>query len=86
MIVCHCNVLTKADILSVYAKEHVTMPRSPAQVQRCLGCAPQCGRCAPLVRDIILEAGVTGCTVGCPTCPERALEVANGDVFLIAAE
>jgi bacterioferritin-associated ferredoxin len=88
MIVCQCNVLTRADVLSVYAREHVVMPRTPAQVQRCLGCAPQCGCCARAVREILVEAGITGCTVGCPSCPgEGGADVANdvGDLVAFAA-
>jgi bacterioferritin-associated ferredoxin len=80
MIVCQCNVLTRADVLSVYAREHVVMPRTPAQVQRCLGCAPQCGCCASAVREILVEAGITGCTVGCPACPgEGGADAANDE-------
>ncbi|MCO4053144.1 MAG: bacterioferritin [Bosea sp.] len=80
MIVCQCNVLTRADVLSVFAREHVVMPRTPAQVQRCLGCAPQCGCCASAVREILVEAGFTGCTVGCAACPgEGGADVANDE-------
>lgn len=86
MIVCQCNVLTKVDILAVCARDPLVAPRSPAQVQRCLGCAPQCGCCARLVRDLIAEAGITGYTVGCPTCPDNAVQPANDAVILVAAE
>ena len=53
MIVCSCNVLTAAQILATLEDEHQTGPRSPAQAYRCLGCAPQCGRCLQTVRALL---------------------------------
>lgn len=91
MIVCHCNVLTDQDILSVFERQHVVMPRSPAQVQRCLGCSPQCGCCARTVRELLVQAGIGACTVGCANCPgQEPSDVANDvevvEITMIAAE
>jgi bacterioferritin-associated ferredoxin len=90
MIVCHCNVLSKADILSTLAEGSVAIPRSAAQVHKCLGCAPQCGRCLPTVRDILAEAKITAIAAGCAVCPANAARAANdgppSPPFLMAAE
>lgn len=69
MIVCHCNVVTDADIRSTLADEDPTAPRSPAQAYRCLGCSPDCGRCLVTVRRILSEARAAACPVGCAICP-----------------
>lgn len=44
MIVCSCNVLSDRDIRSAIEAERTC---SISQVYGCLGCSPQCGRCAP---------------------------------------
>lgn len=75
MIVCSCNAITKQQVLDAVATEQAHSPRTPAQTYRCLGCAPDCGRCLVTVRAILSEARVTGCTVGCPTCPSHAAEI-----------
>jgi bacterioferritin-associated ferredoxin len=75
MIVCHCNVLTHAQVLETLKDEPAQSPRSPVQAYRCLGCSPDCGRCIPTVREILREAravagaALSACHVGCPTCP-----------------
>jgi bacterioferritin-associated ferredoxin len=51
VIICSCNVLSDHDVRS--ACETVTAPRSTGQVYDCLGCTPQCGRCARTIRQII---------------------------------
>jgi bacterioferritin-associated ferredoxin len=82
MIVCQCNVLSKAAILGMMSDTNIFTPRSPAQVQKCLGCAPKCGRCVSAVREIIREAQIGACTVGCAICPSQACAhdvVANDD-------
>ena len=61
MIVCSCNVLSDAQIRAAVAD---ATPRSAAQVYGCLGCSPQCGRCARTIRRIMneaLAAGEPGC-------------------------
>jgi bacterioferritin-associated ferredoxin len=69
VIVCSCNVLSEAEILATLQSEETGRPRSPGQVYRCLGCAPQCGRCLITVRALLAEARIANCEVGCPTCP-----------------
>ena len=45
MIICSCNVLSDQDVRSIVGAPDA--PRTAAQVHRCLGCSPECGRCAP---------------------------------------
>lgn len=55
MIVCSCNVFSDRDVRSAID----TAPARPAtanQVYGCLGCSPQCGRCARTIRRIMDEA------------------------------
>jgi len=54
MIICSCNVLSDHDVRSVIAAPDA--PRTAAQVHRCLGCGPECGRCAPTIRTIVAAA------------------------------
>jgi len=54
MIICSCNVLSDHDVRSIVAAPHA--PRTPAQVHRCLGCVPECGRCSPTIRRIVTDA------------------------------
>lgn len=79
MIVCHCNVLTKTAILDAIHSNPLSMPHSPVQVHRCLGCAPQCGRCLATVRDILAEARISAVAVGCVTCPASTTCAHNDD-------
>jgi bacterioferritin-associated ferredoxin len=53
MIVCSCNVLSDTQVRGAVAD---ATPRSAAQVYGCLGCSPQCGRCASTIRRIMDEA------------------------------
>ena len=53
MIVCSCNVLSDTQVRAAVAD---ATPRSAAQVYGCLGCSPQCGRCARTIRRIMDEA------------------------------
>ena len=57
MIVCSCNVLSDHDVRTVVAG---AAPRTPGQVYGCLGCSPQCGRCARTIQQIMEEALATG--------------------------
>ena len=54
MIVCSCNVFSDHDVRMVLATERT--PRTTGQVYGCLGCSPQCGRCARTIRRIMDEA------------------------------
>jgi bacterioferritin-associated ferredoxin len=63
MIVCSCNVLSDNQVRTAVS---TAAPRSAAQVYGCLGCSPQCGRCAATIRRIMDEAlgacpGASGC-------------------------
>jgi bacterioferritin-associated ferredoxin len=66
MIVCSCNVLTDHDVRSVTAAQAA---RSAGQVYGCLGCSPQCGRCARTIRRIMDEALAVAGSGGCQCCP-----------------
>jgi bacterioferritin-associated ferredoxin len=44
-------------------------PRTPAQVYRCLGCSPQCGRCVRTIRAIMDAALPALAGAGCSDCP-----------------
>ncbi len=54
MIVCSCNVLSDHAVRSAIAAPDA--PRTAAQVHRCLGCTPECGRCTPTIRQIVADA------------------------------
>jgi bacterioferritin-associated ferredoxin len=84
MIVCHCNVLTKAAILDVVGEHPLSMTLSPVQVHKCMGCAPQCGRCLATVREILAEARITTVAAGCVVCPASTTCAHNDDHALPA--
>jgi bacterioferritin-associated ferredoxin len=65
MIVCSCNVLTDDAVRQACSEDAV---RTPGQVYRCLGCSPQCGRCARTIRSI-LDQAVAACPAACAICP-----------------
>jgi bacterioferritin-associated ferredoxin len=69
VIVCSCNVLSDAKILAALKSEDAARPCSPGEAYRCLGCAPRCGRCLATVRELIAEAHIANCEVGCAVCP-----------------
>lgn len=54
MIICSCNVLSDDAIRSCLDGE-ANCPRTPGQVQRCLGRRPQCGACFPTIRAMMTE-------------------------------
>ena len=64
MIVCSCNVLSDHDVRAAIDAEQT--PRSTGQVYGCLGCSPQCGRCARTIRRIMDDAvaAARGCCAG----------------------
>lgn len=83
MIVCSCNVLSDHDVRSCLAPGP-DCPFTPAQVYRCLGCSPQCGRCARTIREIMDAAlpsvhgtCTTQCSARCPLSAEAG-EPAGG--------
>jgi bacterioferritin-associated ferredoxin len=67
MIVCSCNVISDHDIRqAVEAADEA--PRNPKQVYGCLGCSPECGRCARTIKTIIDETlgpSAKACKPGC---------------------
>jgi bacterioferritin-associated ferredoxin len=81
MIICSCNVLTKARIAAAadaLAREQPGRPVTPGRIFRTLGARPQCGTCFALVRRIVADAGIAF------TCPEPLATVAEDN--LSAAE
>lgn len=44
-------------------------PRTPAQVYRCLGCSPNCGRCARSIKAIMDNALAAAAAEACSICP-----------------
>ena len=71
MIVCSCNVLSDCQVRATVEAE-AGGARTPGQVYRCLGCSPQCGRCARTIKTI-LDKALGTCDVGCAACPAHAL-------------
>jgi bacterioferritin-associated ferredoxin len=70
MIICSCNILSDHDVRSALT-EGGERPRTAGQVYGCLGCSPQCGRCARTIRRIMDEALGAGCPPDCGGCPVR---------------
>jgi bacterioferritin-associated ferredoxin len=54
MIICSCNVLSE-DAIRSCLENGGQCPRTPGQVQRCLGRRPQCGACFPSIRALMAE-------------------------------
>ena len=54
MIICSCNVLSDHAVRTAVSGD--AAPRTAGQVYGCLGCSPQCGRCATTIRRIMDEA------------------------------
>ena len=65
MIVCSCNVFSDRDVRSALDSAPAR-PATANQVYGCLGCSPQCGRCARTIRRIMDEALTTASAQGCP--------------------
>jgi bacterioferritin-associated ferredoxin len=58
MYICLCNGLTDRDVRRAAAAGD----GSVAQLYQSLGCAPRCGKCVPVVREMLAEppAGASG--------------------------
>ncbi|HEX2552551.1 MAG TPA: (2Fe-2S)-binding protein [Microvirga sp.] len=82
MIVCHCNVFSDHDVRACLGPDG---PRTPAQVYACLGCSPQCGRCARTIRTVLDRAlSPAACAAACgAACPHAP--AADADARLAAA-
>ena len=70
MIVCSCNVLSDVQIRTTIG-DPAANPKTPGQVYRCLGCSPQCGRCARTIKAMLedirgLSREPRGACGGCP--------------------
>ncbi|HXW27677.1 MAG TPA: (2Fe-2S)-binding protein [Xanthobacteraceae bacterium] len=61
MIICSCNVLSDQAVRT--AVTGASAPRTAGQIYGCLGCVPQCGRCASTIRQIMDEA-LGACAAG----------------------
>jgi len=70
MIVCSCNVLSDHDVRAALGRD--TAPRNAGQVYGCLGCSPQCGRCARTIRRIMDEAIAAAACARCPAAGPAA--------------
>lgn len=51
MYVCICNALTDRQINGAIAKGL----EDPFEIYASLGCAPQCGKCLPMVEDLVQQ-------------------------------
>ena len=72
MIVCSCNILSDKQVRDVV--ETSCAPRKVSEVYGCLGCSPQCGRCARTIRDIMKATGACCATaVSDEELPEAVL-------------
>lgn len=74
MIVCSCNVLSCSQIKGTIAPDG-SGPRTAGEAYDCLGCSPDCGRCAREVRAILAEARAA-CMTQCGSCASRDIECA----------
>jgi len=63
MIICSCNVLSDHDVRAAVHADDEPL-RTVSEVYTCLGCSPECGRCARTIRRIITDA-LGGCGDGC---------------------
>ena len=52
MYICLCNGITDRDVRRTASADSPTV----AQLYRALGCTPQCGKCVPVVRQMLDEA------------------------------
>ncbi|HEY0290889.1 MAG TPA: (2Fe-2S)-binding protein [Hansschlegelia sp.] len=79
MIVCSCNVLSDVQIRASIGDESAS-PRTPGQVYRCLGCSPQCGRCARTIKAMLADIrGLdTSGSAACGACPAACPSVTHG--------
>jgi bacterioferritin-associated ferredoxin len=65
MYVCLCNAFTDRHVREV----HPVAGKSAARVYRALGVQPKCGKCVPMVREIIgeMEPRAASCCTGAET-------------------
>ncbi|MFG1419800.1 (2Fe-2S)-binding protein [Xanthobacter sp. V0B-10] len=78
MIVCSCNVFSDRQVIDAISSAQNM--RTPGEVYRCLGCAPQCGRCARTIRTLMDQVQAHNCGQCAEDCAVAAL------TGLVAAE
>lgn len=95
MIVCSCNVLSDTQIRTTIGDVEAK-PQTPGQVYRCLGCSPQCGRCARTIKAMLAdikglepragESACGACPAACPAVTHGVGQVLDvvGDVIEVA--
>lgn len=74
MIVCSCNVLTRARVLAAaqeLAAADPSRPITPGRLFKALGARPNCGTCFASIRAIVADAGFRF------TCPEPLASAAE---------
>jgi bacterioferritin-associated ferredoxin len=70
MYICLCNGFTDGKVRKVARNGECSV----SEVYRALGCKPQCGKCVPLVRDLIrAEASVAAASTAMMTAPDALL-------------
>lgn len=75
MYVCICSAFNEKKV-----KEALDAgARSTASVFRHIGTSVQCGKCVPMVRDMVRDHCVGDCT-HCPNAEEHARDAANQDI------
>lgn len=77
MIVCSCNVLSDHDVRAAVSAATDT-PRTAKQVYGCLGCSPECGRCARTIKQIMTEALAGAATITLTDVPTIEPEAGAG--------
>lgn len=74
MIVCSCNVISCHRIRATIGPDG-SGPATAGDVYDCLGCSPDCGRCARQIRAILAEARAV-CASQCHTCASHEVACA----------
>lgn len=74
MIVCSCNVLSCRQIKGTIASDG-SGPKTAGEAYDCLGCSPDCGRCAREVRTLLAEARAA-CASQCHSCASCEIDCA----------
>ena len=84
MFICICNGFTDRQIKGAVREGTA---HSVSDVYRCMGCKPQCGRCAPPVRKEAALPAAGGCSAGeINHAPAKPPCRANEVLFADAAE
>jgi bacterioferritin-associated ferredoxin len=87
MIVCSCNVLSDQDVRNA-VNASSDLPRNAKQLYGCLGCSPDCGRCARTITTIIEDAlgpCAEACCAGCPHGHGEEIQAESRVEYALAA-